>query len=198
MGEKISGATMKRSNSWSSFLFAAILFVAAATAATFAPIAIARPQASAPVSRSETEPSTSQGPQKASGIVPPGVKLAPEMPAPGAPRPFEFPKAAVKTLPNGLRVFVVTDHREPAVAARLVILSAGSIQDPAGMPGVAGMTAGPLTQGTAKRSAKEIAEAIDFVGGTLDAKAGRDATTVTLDVVKKDLSVGMDLLSDVT
>src|SRR5580658_4699702 len=197
MRKKISGATMKRAESRSSFLFAAILFVAAATAATFAPIAIARPQASAPVSRSETEPSTSQGPQKASGIVPPGVKLAPEMPAPGAPRPFEFPAAATKTLPNGLRVFVVTDHREPAVAARLVILSAGTIQDPAGMPGVAAMTAGLLTQGTAKRSAKEIAEAIDFVGGTLDAKAGRDATTVTLDVVKKDLGVGMDLLSDV-
>ena len=59
------------------------------------------------------------------------------------------------------------------------------------------MTAGLLTQGTAKRSAKEIAEAIDFVGGTLEARAGRDATTVTLDVVKKDLDVGMDLLSDV-
>ena len=188
---------MKRAESRSSFLFAAILFVAAATAATFAPIAIARPQASAPVSRSETEPSTSQGPQKASGIVPPGVKLAPEMPAPGAPRPIEFPTAATKTLPNGLRVFVVTDHREPAVAARLVILSAGTIQDPVGMPGVAAMTAGLLTQGTAKRSAKEIAEAIDFVGGTLDAKAGRDATTATLDVVKKDLGMGMDLLSDV-
>src|SRR5271170_5898393 len=187
MRKKISGATMKRAKSRSIFLFAAIVFAAAATSA---PVAIARPQASAPpVSRSETEPSTSQGPQKASGIVPPGVKLVPETPAPGAPRPFEFPTAATKTLPNGLRVFVVTDHREPSVAARLVILSAGSIQDPPGMSGVAGMTAGLLTQGTAKRSAKEIAEAIDFVGGTLEAKAGRDATTVTLDVVKKDLDV---------
>src|SRR5277367_6253337 len=195
MRKKISGATMKRAKSRSIFLFA---FLFAAVSAAFTPAAIARPQASAPpVSRSETEPSTSQGPQKASGIVPPGVKLVPETPAPGAPRPFEFPTAATKTLPNGLRVFVVTDHREPAVAARLVILSAGSIQDPADMPGVAGMTAGLLTQGTAKRSAKEIAEAIDFVGGTLEAKAGRDATTVTLDVVKKDLGVGMDLLSDV-
>jgi zinc protease len=187
---------MKRVISRSAFLIAAGIFAAASVAV--APVAIARPQAGAPpVSRSETEPASSQGPQKASGNVPPGVKLAPEMPAPGAPRSFEFPKAAIKTLPNGLRVFVVTDHAEPAVAARLVILSAGSIQDPAGMPGVAGMTAGLLTQGTAKRSAKEIAEAIDFVGGTLEAKAGRDATTVTLDVVKKDLGVGMDLLSDV-
>jgi len=186
---------MKRVITRSNFLIAASIFVAAIAA--FVPTAFASPQGSAPVSRGESEPSTSEGPQKASGIVPPGVKLAPQMPAPGAPRSFEFPKAANKTLPNGLRVFVVTDHAEPAVAARLVILSAGSIQDPAGMPGVAGMTASLLTQGTAQRSAKEIAEAIDFVGGTLEARAGRDVTTITLDVVKKDLGRGMDLLSDV-
>jgi zinc protease len=196
MRKMFSGATMKRVTSRLILFVTAVMFVAATAA--FAPVATARPQAAAaPASRSETEPASSQQPQKASGIVPPGVTLAPDMPAAGAPRPFEFPTAATKTLPNGLRVFVVTDHREPAVAARLVILSAGSIQDPAGMPGVAGMTASLLTQGTAKRSAKEIAEAIDFVGGTLEARAGRDATTVTLDVVKKDLGVGMDLLSDV-
>ncbi|MGD1212498.1 MAG: pitrilysin family protein [Candidatus Acidiferrales bacterium] len=131
------------------------------------------------------------------GVVPPGVKLVPEMPPAGAPRPFHFPQAATKTLPNGLRVFVVTDHSEPAVAARLVILSAGSIKDPQGMPGVAQMTANLLTQGTEKRSAREIAEAIDFVGGSLEASAGRDSTAVMLNVVKKDLSTGLDLMSDV-
>jgi zinc protease len=131
------------------------------------------------------------------GAVPPGVKLVPEMPAPGAPKKFQFPKAATKTLANGLRVFVITDHSEPAVAARLVILSAGTIEDPAAMPGVAQMTAEMLTQGTGKRSAKEIADVIDFIGGTLNAAAGKDSTTVTLDVVKKDLNTGLDLMSDV-
>ena len=154
-------------------------------------------ESSPPVSRSQSETAKDQTPQKASGIVPPGVKIVPEMPAAGAPRPFEFPKAASKTLSNGLRVFVVTDHREPAVAARLVLLSAGSVKDSPSMPGVAQMTANLLTQGTEKRSAREIAETIDFVGGTLQAAAGRDATTVTLDVVKKDVGVGMDLMADV-
>ena len=65
------------------------------------------------------------------------------------------------------------------------------------MPGVAQMTANMLTQGTEKRSAKEIAEAIDFVGGSLEASAGKDSTTVTLNVVKKDLETGLDLMSDV-
>lgn len=131
------------------------------------------------------------------GIVPPGIKLVPQMPPAGPPRPFEFPTAAEKTLSNGLRVFVVADHSEPTVAVRLLIMSAGGIKDPADEPGVAAMTANMLTQGTEKRSANDIADAIDFVGGSLNAMSGKDATTVTLDVVKKDLSVGLDLMSDV-
>ena len=131
------------------------------------------------------------------GVVPDGVKLAAQMPAAGAPKTFLFPKAATKTLPNGLRVFVVSDSEQPAVAVRLVIQTAGSVKDPAGMPGVAEMTANMLTQGTAKRSAKEIAEAIDFVGGSLAASSSKDSTAVTLDVVKKDLDTGLDLMSDV-
>ena len=59
------------------------------------------------------------------------------------------------------------------------------------------MTANMLTQGTAKRSAQQIAEAIDFVGGSLNASSGKDSTGVTLDVVKKDLDTGLDLMSDV-
>jgi zinc protease len=173
-----------------------LLFACAASMVSARRVA-AQEGAAAPVPRGQESSENSQEPQQASGVVPPGVKLAPEMPGAGAPRPFNFPKAATKTLPNGLRVFVVTDRSEPAIAARLVILSAGSIQDPAGMPGVAGMEASLLTQGTEKRSAKEVAEAIDFIGGQLTATAGRDVTTVTLDIVKKDLAVGMDLMSDV-
>lgn len=142
-------------------------------------------------------PKPAQDQKNGTGVVPPGVKLQPEMPPAGPPRPFHFPQAATKTLPNGLRVFVITDHGEPSVAARLVILSAGSVKDPQGMPGVARMTANLLTQGTTKRSAREIAEAIDFVGGSLEASAGKDSTTVMLNVVKKDLQTGLDLMSDV-
>ncbi|HTS11670.1 MAG TPA: pitrilysin family protein [Candidatus Limnocylindrales bacterium] len=141
--------------------------------------------------------SAQQQKQGGTGVVPPGVKLVPQMPPAGLPRPFEFPGAESKTLPNGLRVFVVTDRKEPAVAVRLLIMSAGGIKDPADVPGTAAMVANMLTQGTEKRSARDIAEAIDFVGGSLNASAGKDATAVTLDVVKKDLDVGLDLMSDV-
>lgn len=134
---------------------------------------------------------------RGTGVIPPGVGLVTQMPPAGAPRPFHFPKAATRTLPNGLRIFVVNDTAQPAVAVRLVIQTAGSIQDPASLPGVAQMTANMLTQGTTKRSARDIAETIDFIGGSLEASAAKDSTSVVLDIVKKDLNVGLDLMSDV-
>ena len=160
--------------------------------------AVSAQQAATPPAEKQPGAQQDQKDQKdGTGVVPPGVKLAPQMPGAGAPKPFHFPSAATKTLANGLRVFVISDHREPSVAARLIVLSAGGIDDPAGTPGVAQMTANLLTQGTKRRSAQDIADAIDFVGGQLTAQAGKDATTIALDVVKKDLNLGLDLMSDV-
>jgi zinc protease len=134
--------------------------------------------------------------QKPSGVVPPGVKLVPQMPEIHPPRPFHFPKAATRTLPNGLRIFVVADHRQPSVAVSLVMMSAGTIHDPSGMPGIAQMTAAMLTQGTATRSAQQFAQAIDSVGGSISASADDDATSADLSVVASDADFGMQLLSD--
>lgn len=131
------------------------------------------------------------------GIVPPGVKLVPQRPAPASPKSFHFPDAVTKTLPNGLRVFVVHDASEPEVAVHLVIMTAGTSKDDPNAPGIAQMTANMLTQGTQTRSARQIAEAIDFVGGSLNAAAGLDSTDVTLSIVKKDLATGLDLMQDV-
>jgi zinc protease len=188
---KISGATMKQSIQRWGFLILAFGIASAAFAA--------KQSGSAAPLRGESA-QTGASPQEGkngTGTVPSGVKLMPDMPAAGSPKAFHFPKAAMKTLPNGLKVFVVSDPAQPAIAARLVIQTAGSVKDPANMPGVAQMTANMLTQGTAKRSAQDIAEAIDFVGGSLEASSGKDSTSVALNVVKKDMNTGLDLMSDV-
>jgi zinc protease len=164
-------------------------------ALTFGRAAIAQQTAQPQTARPADSRST--GDPNGSGVVPPGVQLVPKPPAPAAPKPFHFPDAATKTLPNGLRIVVVHDASEPAVAVHLVVLAAGTIKDEPAMPGVAQMTANMLTQGTLKRSAQQIAETIDFVGGTLSAEAGDDSTDVTLTVVRKDLATGLDLMSDV-
>lgn len=142
-----------------------------------------------------------QAPQQAT----PGAKLVEQMPPAAPPRPFAFPTPVSKTLANGLRVFVVSGRSrgpglpvDPAVSVALLIRGAGSGRDPQGKPGLAAITGDLLRQGTEKRSAQDIAAAIDFVGGTLQAGAGRDSTTLGVTVVKKDFDLGLDLLSDIT
>lgn len=99
-------------------------------------------------------------------------------------------------MPNGLAVLFVERHAIPAVHAHLVIRT-GAVADPAGRTGLAALTAGVLTKGTAARSAVEIAEAVDFIGGSLGADAAEDFSGVSLTVLKKDLAAGLSLLSDV-
>src|ERR1700693_5963871 len=135
--------------------------------------------------------------KKGTGQVPAGVTLSPQMPPAAPPRPFQFPKAVTKTLANGLRVFVIPGGKEPAITVRLVLPAAGTVNDPPGKSGLAQMAAQLLTDGTAKRSAQQIAEAIDFVGGSLSASTDDDGTYVAAQVVKKDSDLAMDLLSDV-
>jgi zinc protease len=141
--------------------------------------------------------SQAAGQKRGTGQVPAGITLAPQMPAPGSPRPYQFPKPITKTLPNGLRVFVIPGGKEPSVTVRLVLTTAGTAQDPQGKTGLAQLAATLLTDGTARRSAQQIAEAIDFVGGSLTANADDDGTYATAVVVKKDFDLAMDLLSDI-
>ncbi len=125
------------------------------------------------------------------------VKLVAQMPAATPAKSFHFPKAETRALANGLRTFVIYDSEQPSITVRLVLTGAGSINDPPGKPGVANMTADMLTQGTATRTAQQIAQAVDFVGGSLSASADEDGTYITVSVVKKDFPLAMDLLSDV-
>jgi len=106
------------------------------------------------------------------------------------------PLAHREVLPNGIRLLVAPRPAIPVVVLR-VYLRAGSAFDPPDAPGVANLTAELLTRGTAKRSGPELDRVIEFVGGGLEADAGRDGTTVSLAVLKKDLDLGLDLLAEV-
>jgi zinc protease len=62
---------------------------------------------------------------------------------------------------------------------------------------VAHLTADLLTQGAGKRTAKQLADDIEFVGGTLDASAGAEQMVVSCEVLKKDLALGLEMFRDV-
>ncbi len=106
------------------------------------------------------------------------------------------PIAHREVLPNGIVLLVAERPAVPIVSVRAYV-RAGSVFDPSGSPGLANLTADLLTRGTTRRSGEELDRAIEFVGGSLDADAGRDGTTVGVSVLKKDLDLGLDLLAEV-
>lgn len=106
------------------------------------------------------------------------------------------PLAHREVLPNGIVLLVAERPAIPIVAVR-VFSRAGAVFDPADRAGLANLTGALVTRGTAKRTGPELDAAIEFVGGSLDAGAGRDGMTASLAVLKKDLSLGLNLLQEV-
>jgi len=135
----------------------------------------------------------------AAGLAEAQAKTGKQQPPPVGPeRPFTFPAHTASKLDNGLTVFVVEDHRQPVVSATLMLPGAGAAAHPrAEFAGLASMTAGLLRQGTATRSAQQIAESIDRVGGSLSANATDDYTTASVTVLTTTLDTGFELLADI-
>lgn len=110
--------------------------------------------------------------------------------------PAASPKAHREVLPNGIVLIVSERPAVPIVVAR-VYSRAGAVLDPPGRGGLASLTGALLTRGTAKRTGPELDAAIEFVGGSVEAGAGRDGMAASLAVLKKDLTLGLDLLAEV-
>ncbi len=101
-----------------------------------------------------------------------------------------------RVLDNGLVLIVLERHALPMVNVTLS-LRAGSIYDPPGQEGLAGLTNSCLSRGTKKRTAVQISREIDFVGGSLSATTGMDFANLSLKILKKEIGLGFDLLADV-
>jgi zinc protease len=111
-------------------------------------------------------------------------------------RDVKFPAFELRTLSNGLPVVVVTHNEQPVISLRLLV-RAGGAEDPPGKSGLAAMVATLLDQGTTTRTAQQVADTIDFVGGDLSVGAGRDLSSANVTVMKDSFDLGVGLLADV-
>ncbi|NJN70229.1 MAG: insulinase family protein [Nitrospira sp.] len=103
---------------------------------------------------------------------------------------------ARSTAPNGMTVLVLEQHFLPIVEIHALI-KVGSVQDPAEKAGLANLVVSLLDEGTTTRTSKQLAEQIDFVGGSLGAHAGEDFSSASVRVLQKDIDLGFTLLSDI-
>jgi zinc protease len=118
-------------------------------------------------------------------------------PKPAKLSPVHFPPFQEATLPNGLALVVIEHHAQPVLSVSLA-WRAGAAADPIGKEGLSGLVAELLSKGTETRSADQIAQVIEGVGGSLSASAGDDFLTVTADALSDQLELVCTLLGDVT
>lgn len=117
-------------------------------------------------------------------------------PALGPARPYTPPTAQLDQLPNGLRVVVVQDTRFPLITVRVALRAGVSRLTPADA-GLASAEADLLTAGTPTRTALQISEQIDTLGGDLSADVDQDFLTVSAYALSNRARGLFELLSDV-
>src|SRR5262245_49751137 len=102
----------------------------------------------------------------------------------------------VTTLPSGL--VVVTDAMPHLETASLgVWVGAGSRDEQPAEHGISHLLEHMAFKGTSRRTARQIAEEIEAVGGDLNAATSNESTAYYARVLKADVSLGLDVLSDI-
>jgi zinc protease len=147
----------------------------------------------------QDSPQVAAAPLKAPAAIP-VVETLPEASRQAPPKPGPTvapvpPTAVERTLANGLRVIVARTGDLPIVTAALTI-KGGAALDPAGLAGLADVTAALLPQGSATRSATDIAAQIEALGDSLSAEAGYDASRVSLGGLADTLPQALPILAD--
>lgn len=99
-------------------------------------------------------------------------------------------------LDNGLRILTerITHVRSVSIG---VWLTRGSRHETAERGGIAHFVEHMLFKGTGTRSAEDIAQAIDSIGGQLDAFTAKEYASYYIKVLDEHLPLALDILSDI-
>ncbi|MCX7329894.1 MAG: pitrilysin family protein, partial [Hyphomicrobiales bacterium] len=103
---------------------------------------------------------------------------------------------SITTLPSGLRI--VSERMNHASTVSLgVWISAGSRDEADDQHGLAHLLEHMAFKGTARRSARQIAEEIEAVGGDINAATSIEYTCYTARTLEEDLPLAVDILADI-
>ena len=116
-------------------------------------------------------------------------------PPPGTPRDFVLPAKQTIVLDNGLKVTFL-EHGSVPLATLMAVVRTGSI-DEGTRTWLSDLTVEMLKEGTAARSAADIARQAAEMGGSLGVGAGAEQTTVGITVLSERAADGAALVADV-
>lgn len=111
--------------------------------------------------------------------------------------PFKLPSIYETKLPNGLAVVLLEDARFPLVTVRLAF-EAGSKFDPSGSPGLSEAVASLISEGTKRRTSRQLAEEATAIGGSVNAQSTADSIMISGSALSEDLAKLLDLVADVS
>ena len=112
------------------------------------------------------------------------------------PRPFKMPTVKTFKLSNGLEVQLLEDHRFPFTSINFGFRT-GSSQEPVEKSGVAEFTAGLLTDGTEKKSSKEIASEVEYIGGAIRSSSDLDYGLLSGSCLSPYADKLLDIMQDI-
>ena len=92
---------------------------------------------------------------------------------------LNLPSAERITLPNGIRLVLMEYHKVPTLTVS-ALFTGGTATDPADKAGLTGLMADLMRKGTTTRTAPQLAEQVDFLGGSLGAFSTADYLGVNL------------------
>lgn len=118
-----------------------------------------------------------------------------EPPDPGPVTPFPLAPPKEVLLPNGLRLIVVEQPRQPVVSISLT-MPAGTAFDPKDKEGTADLLGRLITRGAGGRSAVQLSTAIEGVGGSLGAVTDPDALSIQADLLSSKASLALEMIAD--
>jgi zinc protease len=116
-------------------------------------------------------------------------------PKPGPTRSYHFPDFHDQILPSGIRLVTAPVAKLPVVTV-LVIVDAGSTNDPAGKEGVAALTASTLLEGSERFDGAELAEKFEQLGTSVESGADWDSAFIKITVLSDQLEEATKLLGE--
>ncbi len=119
-----------------------------------------------------------------------------KLPVVTAGKDLDFPEVERAQLSNGIPVVFARRATVPVVNLS-VSFDAGIAADSRAKPGVGNLTMSLLDEGTAKRSALEIAEEAERLGASIGMGSDVDSSRVAMSALKANLAPSIDLWADI-